>query len=641
MGILQIVQPMQGQLITTHAVNYDNPDGENRNSVRAQSQAVLQLTAHGHPTLELALAAYFGDERRAGDDVARPHTIRTRALHFPPVLSIGMLRQDENDRIDMPEVFRVPATIMSNGLPGPRYRLQAFIVRNTFSHKGGGHYVAVMRDGQGWAESDDMGKGKKGEEDVMTPRTRDVDVSTHALGDHPAPAYSLATLYTYVLDDDQSPHAPNRVSFPSSDRLGDDAITRYIYQSTLREQVDERRKIVGKFLEQGGTQWEAIDLLRRFRDNTVLGANCELTLRENRGQDSKGQRKDVSSNIYYAGYKDFATSDLLALANKLPGQIERGQESGPTQLEAVTELLRERQQALRGDSDSYHRFFEGTNESGTHLVILGTAKLRDLQNKGKVLTWIDGVSAALLGASFIASRRPALEIRIRLRPEVTEEIASTYSVGNRITINLDDYQVTDFTVGQTIGLLAHEIGVHSLDSSTLSSKELEEEAKDKNKAQTGQHGSNRFTIVADSELKKQQDDHLTIGRGILGQLSALPRLNMYESTMVSLLEALPEGDPRWEAAAAYCIDIARILVNNDDPTAMTQSMQSGLRGKLSAGWSIASTAVNEWTRIRAKYPKHKAVQSVTINTAQMLGALVRLSKLLDKVRKEGRKKCGF
>lgn len=633
MGILQRVQPQKSQLITLHDLTYDNPDALNPNTSRRESQVVLQLTAVGHRTLEAALAAYFGRERRAGPGIANPHAVRTTAAIFPPVLSIGMLRQSGSDQIDMPEVFRIPASITRNRQPGPRYRLQAFIVRNTFSHHSGGHYVAVMRDGQGgWAESDDMGKDKGGEPGVMTPRTRSVDVSTHAVGGHPAPAYALATLYTYVLDTDQEPTAPARISFPGSMKLAEDAIARSIFESIAAKDVAERERLTRKFLAEGGTEWEAIDFMRRNKDNTGLASAYDLCLMENRGEGSKGKRKDVSSsNKYYTAFKNLALSDLLNLVRVLPDQIARGAPSGPDQLEAVTALLRERQDEQRGTA--YSLFFSDTSKSGTRLEVWGTKRLRKPDSKVKVQSWIEGVTMALLGSSFIASRKPSLVIRIQLRPQVTHDIASTYSVGNRITINMDDYQVTEFTVGQTIGLLGHEIGVHSLDSTTLSAKELEAETKDRASQKTGRHEGEAFTIGLNPKLAKQQDDHLTIGRALLGQLSALPRLNMYESTLVSLLEALPPKD-RWDAAAAYCIDIARILVNNDDPTEM---MSSNVFSKAIIASKIASTAAKEWQRMRTKHAKNEVVTSIEVSYFQIMGALLTLASLLDKVRKEAKK----
>ncbi|MES2936991.1 MAG: hypothetical protein V4864_04870 [Pseudomonadota bacterium] len=638
MGILQRVQPQRDQLLTAHGVAYDNPDAQNRNGIRLERQAVLQLTAVGHRTLEQALAAYFGMERRDRNDVENPHTAITRAVSFPQVLSIGMLRQDGSDHVDMPQVFRIPATITGNGRPGPRYRLQAFIVRNTFSHHSGGHYVSVVNDGQGsWFESDDMGgKRKPREVGVFSPRTRSVDVSRHAVEDHPAPAYALATLYTYVRDEDQRGDAPDRVSFPGAERLGEDALARSVFDSVEPKDKDERQRLTRTFLNRGGSEWEAIDLMRRLRNNKHLADAYELALDTNRGRDRKGKgkdkNKDLSDDDFYLNFKRQPTSTLLDWARTLPEEVRRGEKDSAEQLEAVRAILRERENALLGEDD-YGLLFAEENKAGVRLEIYGTANVTKAQ--AKLIPWMDGVSRALLGSAFLASRKPPLRIRIRLRPTVTADIASTHSEGSRITINLDDYQVTDFTVGQTIGLLAHEIGVHSLDSSTLSEKELQAEEKDKNSRQKGKHGGESFTIVKDPKLEKQQDDHLTIGRGILGQLSALPRLNMYESTLISLLEALPPGRDRWEAAAAYCIDIARILVNNDDPTELMES------NKISQLWTarqLSITAANEWLRMQAKHAGNAVVNSIEITAWQIFEALFALLKVLDKVKKEAGKK---
>lgn len=68
----------------------------------------------------------------------------------------------------------------------------------------------------------------------------------------------------------------------------------------------------------------------------------------------------------------------------------------------------------------------------------------------------------LLRSAYLNDVKIALDIRIFLRPTVTDDIACTYGTGHRLTINMDDYQITEFSLGQVVGLLSHEMGVHSL-----------------------------------------------------------------------------------------------------------------------------------------------------------------------------------
>ncbi len=631
MAILQRIMPGDRLLETSEAVVYDDP--LQAPQYNRMQETVLQLTAVGHATLEEALESYFVTrERRDGVGIANPHERTRRATSFPEVLSIGMLRQSGRDHIDMPEVFRLPASVTGTRRPGPRYRLQAFIVRNTFSHHEGGHYVAVMRDGHGgWVESDDMGKGKSGEEGVMSPRTRQVDVGSHRMGGHSAPSYALATLYTYVLDADQDSD-DERTSFDSAWTLHEDILSELIFSRSKKlelPEIKERERLTREFLKKGGSDWDAYEVLKRVDDNKELAGVYDLMLRRDKPKIDKS-REEIDQSGLYDIYDGMQTDELIELAGHFDKHAD-GNESAQLQLATVRLILEGRQGIVRGGE--FETYYFDKNEAGTRIEFQATGNV--LGRSKKLDAWTRGVAKAILGSRFIAERQPPLVIRIRLRPTVTNDIACTTSDGNRVTVNLDDYQVEAFSVGQTVGLLAHEVGVHSLDSSTLTPEELEAEAKDAKSKQTGKHGGKTRTIVADPKLAKQQADHLTIGRGVLGQLSALPRLNMYEDTLISLIEAMDDPQDRSHAAAAYCIDIARILVTNDDPTAMMSSNWTKLQGAI----DIAQAAAAEWQRILAKHGEaHPALRKIKIDALYITSCLFTLAKLLDKVNSESSKK---
>lgn len=194
--MLDRVFPVGGDVLTTRETR--TYTDQHQPAVRDdQRQFVLQLNARGHRTLEAALRAYFVTDA-AGPVGDNPHTTTRRATGFPSMLSIAMARVDAGDTIDMPIEFTPPADIAVDGVARPRYRLQAFIVRDTFSEDIGGHYVAVLRTGDRWIESDDIGRPKQGAPDVHSPRTRAIDVGTHMSHGQASPAHMLATLYTYV-----------------------------------------------------------------------------------------------------------------------------------------------------------------------------------------------------------------------------------------------------------------------------------------------------------------------------------------------------------------------------------------------------------------------------------------------------------
>jgi hypothetical protein len=239
----------------------------------------------------------------------------------------------------------------------------------------------------------------------------------------------------------------------------------------------------------------------------------------------------------------------------------------------------------------------------------------------------------LIDSKYIRTRRPVLKIRINVNPGVSKAIADTRGNGSFITININEYQLVEFSAGQLLGLLAHEVGVHSLDSTSLTHQEEAAEEHDKNSQQQGTHGGKQFTVGKQIGAPKQQYDHLTIGRGILGQVSAAPRLNMYEQTIVSIIDALTNEEDQKETAATYCIDIARILVLNDNSEGVAAL---GYFEKIKLGLDIVNASVNEWTRMKAKYgATHPIINTIDIGSVYITSCLFTLNQLIAKVQREG------
>jgi hypothetical protein len=277
--------------------------------------------------------------------------------------------------------------------------------------------------------------------------------------------------------------------------------------------------------------------------------------------------------------------------------------------------------------------FGQSNDSGLtqllHLVgasgiegwVFGRLQLYD---KGPKSAWIFNILQALLNAPFLATRQPALKLKLLIHNRISRNIASTSGNGNFITINIEEYQVGRFSIGQMLGLLAHELGVHTLDKTTLSAQEYLADQRDEHTIQAGTHGGTRFSVGAPDLRGGQQGDHLTIGRGILGQPSAQPRLQMYRETMLSLLATQTDLETRRQIAAAYCIDIARILVTNDKAPSLLQAPF--------VTRAIVNVARAEWLNIKRNFRRRPGIAEIDLTHVYLLGCLVNLFSLLLKTR---------
>lgn len=637
MGVLNLIgltQPLTSR--ETRVYDHVAP-----NQVETEDEFVLHLYAHGHRNLLEALLAHFVQGKHSSvlhaGPLAQPHTVTRAITHFPEMLSIGVVRLDEYDSINMPRQFTVPAQIIHGGLPGPTYRLTAYVVRNTISHKTGGHYIAVVgHDDGSWDAMDDMGTPKQGEQGVWSPSTQQVDPSLHRIGGHHAPSYAMATLYTYrLLQADEVEQGGATIEFDSGWMMQHPVLGDLLMESGLTgKAIKERERLVDKFLKSGGTIWDAYTLMAAWpTDNAALMRAFlafEITPSTLSYTSKEASHQGVQGLL--PGFASMSISEMLRLQVELEkiltGSSEIHVESLRQQLIGLDLAIKtQRFNARKG----FDKFFEASNSEGMKVEIYGTDRM--LTNP-TAAGWAQGIALTLIKAPFLARIRPPLQIRINLRPQVTTDIASTIGHGNIIKIDMDDYQATLFTLGESLGLLAHEIGVHSLDNSIMSSQALTAEEKDKASLQTGTHGKTTYTVGRDPKSKRQQDDHLTIGRAILGQPSALPRLQMYEQTLLSILCAAPQ-EAKKEMAAAYCIDVARIIVLNDQANKLNEA---GFFGKIEIAHAIANAAEAEWLRIQAKYGEEfPEILKITLSYFDIGKYLFRLKSVLEKVDKQATK----
>lgn len=634
MGIMNVIQPVH-PLTTRETRTYDDGSPDH---VQDESEFVLQVYAHGHRTLLDALRAHFVSDVHSSqihaEAVDDPHRLTRTITAFPEVLSIGIVRLDEFDVIDMPRQFTVPASITHNGAPGPTYQLTAYVVRNTISHKTGGHYIAVIGNDDGtWDEMDDMGSPKEGGGGVWSPSTRRIDPSVHRVGDHHGPSYAMGTLYTYRrLQAHEVEQGGATIEFDSHWMTQHPVLSDLLMESGLTgKALKERERLIDKFLHSGGTIWDAYKLMASEpTDNGKLKKKfAELETTGHTLAYTESEASDPMVLGLLAGFASDSVEQILRLQAETQKHIEaspKHQDFLKKQLIALDVSLKEKRSKAR---KGYEKFLQEYGDNGSKVEIYGTERMLAV---AKVKAWAGGIAQALVQAPFLASRVPPLQIRINLRPQVTKDIASTVGHGNIINVNMDDYQATHFTIGESLGLLAHELGVHSLDETTLSKDQLAEEDKDEATRMTGKHGGEKYSVGKDPTATGQQKDHLTIGRAVLGQLSGLPRLNMYEGTMLSILRAAQGDETKREIAAAYCIDIARILVLDDEAA---KAGKAGFFDKIKIGKAIASAAAAEWVRIQKKYGKDfPEVLKIDLGFFGITGYLLRLSSVLEKINKE-------
>jgi hypothetical protein len=383
------------------------------------------------------------------------------------------------------------------------------------------------------------------------------------------------------------------------------------------DEAVRREELTRSFYKDGGSPWEALRLLKSHRkDNNLLEAAHAFHLATVDPKEVEEASTDKEVHKKAEALRGMSELELLEMRKSYLGHIR----SRPELLSDFRPRLMAVNFALRELSaqGAQHVLLTFAFHGGFGIRAYGRPFLK---TSHRAQSWIERMVEGLLNASFLAERRPPLQIRIIIHDRKSKDVASTHADGNLITVNIEEYQVNEFSTGQMLGLVAHELGVHTLGKLTLTPEELEAEAKDKETEQKGTFAGTTYTVGRDPKAKRQQDDHLTIGRAILGQKSAIPRLGMYENTMISLIDAQTSKDVQKETAAAYCIDIARIVLLNDRPP-------EGLLQGIWISHAMANAALAEWSRIQNKYGEaHPKLKTVDLGYFYILGAITRLGAL--------------
>ncbi|QAU23146.1 hypothetical protein EO087_03375 [Dyella sp. M7H15-1] len=205
----------------------------------------------------------------------------------------------------------------------------------------------------------------------------------------------------------------------------------------------------------------------------------------------------------------------------------------------------------------------------------------------------------LLGAINAMKSPTQPTIRINIHNDRMKESAFTSRIGNVIQINVSATQFAQ-GMGSIIGMVAHELGVHSL---SYSLSDDEKKAEEKILEPINNH---KATIAGDDFKiqriagKKQQPDHLIIALDAFHMLggspetiAAIPRGQMYRTAVIGMINGL-EASPSLtrkekdkaikETLATYCLDVARIVTTNDMPS------MSGIWNIQKNGISVAMKA---------------------------------------------------
>lgn len=453
------------------------------------------------------------------------------------------------------------------------------------------------------------------------------------------PAFNSVNYWRQPLMNEKGEYVPHPLSYDGQkDRLtkkyGEYIMKLLLHTDLPEDEALARERLTENYMARGGNRWEAYELLqahpsdnedlRRMFENALKPADEAYLHYSKLESDSEevrhflDQARQESDSTLRADLdqklKDMSDDPMLAPFHK-PMAI------------AYDMTLKERRKTKKEEQT---KLTHSNNSQGMVIDIYGPETDR---GNSALMRWSNEVMSGLLSAPYLQTRRIPLNIRIIIRVGIHKDIACTYGHGGLLTVQIDRYQTEEFSPGKMLGLLAHEFGVHSLDETTMSKEELEEESKDQDTSQSGTHGDKSYIVGKTPGVDGQQKDHLTIGRAILGQLSAAPRLNMYEETMISIIEGQSKAEDRRQTAAAYCIDIARIIVTNDNPK---DAKFSGFLGFTKLGYQIINAATNEWTRIQAKHGHaHPALGEINIDKTYIFKCLVELAKLINKIDKHG------
>lgn len=430
--------------------------------------------------------------------------------------------------------------------------------------------------------------------------------------------------------------APIQMMHPDNSPEKRKKLTKELGESVMKQIMDtelegdaakEREAMTRKFLKKG-KRGDAYKFLKKYpQDNSLLEISYRFALTSQTGildyDKSETEMEEVESLL--GGLRDRNENDLLASRRIILEAIESNPDASipmRPQLIAIDLALKKLFKTEMGKTE----FFTLTKmPGGAEISVYGDITIFEAN-----MDWIGKVLESLTKDSFLDSIQPPLNIKLIFHPRVSRDFASTDRSGGFINVNLEEYQVSKFTPGEMSGLIAHELGVHTLDRNLLSPQQLSDEAADAPSFKTGIHGGKEFKVGKTPGSERQQADHLTVGRGVLGQQSALPRLEMYEKTFLSFLDS-QKGDleNQRETAAAYCIDIARFLVLNDDTQKLTDA---GVIGKVKIAYSITSAALNEWERIKMKYAdEYPVLNNIEITRFYLGKCLGKLSLLLSDV----------
>lgn len=422
------------------------------------------------------------------------------------------------------------------------------------------------------------------------------------------------------------PHSPEGKFNGLAKEFGAEVAKEILYTDLDENEAVERENMTRQFYQAGGSPWDALKLLKAYPDdNRKLDEAYRFFITSRTGYKPKSKigRNDpevLKSIKSLEKYRERELHEQRDLYESILRQAPQNAAHFEPKLLAIDIMLERRLADRRGPLTLLTK---GSSGSGMEVWVFGAAQLRERE---KSFEWISKVLQAVLNAKVLNEHQPALKIKIEIHNRVGSDIAVTNATGVFITVAIEEYQVSFFSVGEMVGLLAHEIGVHTFADARLTETQKTAERDDAGSLVQGEHGGRRYDVGARKDLRGQQADHLTIGRAILGQPSGIGRLRSYETTMISLIEAQSHNkEAQRETAAAYCLDVARILVTNDS---RPRTFWEGT----SIAPAIVHAAVAEWQRILGRYAgQHPTLAQLKIDGTYIWSCLPKLGLLAFKV----------
>jgi hypothetical protein len=162
-----------------------------------------------------------------------------------------------------------------------------------------------------------------------------------------------------------------------------------------------------------------------------------------------------------------------------------------------------------------------------------------------------------------------IQLNVQLRQHTEDTPASTQitqrpPLGWEIELNLQNWYVEMSSVGELVGMIAHELGVHSLTDIELGAAELRKEKKASAGGSTVDIGTQKLKLKAWKAGDPRTLDHVNAAK--FGKQGPSARMKQYTLTMLRLGDAIQKRlgvDAAAQAAAPAAARVAALAAQRD------------------------------------------------------------------------------